>query len=368
LLGMRVHDRRSGGQRAIHIEMSDVVTKLLQDFGLHRANESKTPFSADAVTHLGAVDDEDRARAAKHDVRGLLGRLLWISVCARPDIAWAVNFVARYAHDPGSIAWTALCRIARYLKGTRGHGLAYTANDDDKTQRVHLTVHVDSDHAGCPDTRRSTTGAIYSVNGVAIHWRSRRQTVAVRSSTEAEMLAVADAAADITYFRDLLRELHHPQLNPTPVHCDNAGTVRNAMYPTNKRTRHLNVPFAVVRDRQQQGDLELRDVHTGQNQADMPTKPLGPTKLAQHRTATGVVPPHPTMRIISAVRAARSRHKQTAARAPAPAPTRATVGLSRRGMPRGCTVGARADTEAANTLQAARMLNKYEGQDGAERT
>ena len=121
------------------------------------------------------------------------------------------------------------------------------------------------------------------------------------------MLAVADAAADISYFRDLLRELHHPQPHPTPVHCDNAGAVRNAMYPTNKRTRHLNVPFAVVRDRQRQGTIELRDVHTVQNPADMSTKPLGPTKLAQHRSAAGVVPPRPQMRIMAALAAWRQR-------------------------------------------------------------
>ena len=62
------------------------------------------------------------------------------------------------------------------------------------------------------------------------------------------MLAVAGAVADVVYFRDLLDSMHHPQRHPTPVHCDNAGTVRNAKLPTNKRTRHLNVPFAAVRD------------------------------------------------------------------------------------------------------------------------
>ena len=197
----------------------------------------------------------------------------------------------------------------RYLKGTKGHGLAYTAQG--VQQRVQLAVHVDADHAGCPDTLRSTSGAIYSVNGVAIHWRSRRQGIAVRSSTEAEMLAVADAAADVSYFRDLLRELHHPQQSPTPVHCDNAGTVRNSMLPTNKRTRHLNVPFAVVRDQQQQGTISLRDVHTGQNPADMSTKPLGPTKLERHRTAAGVMPPRPHMTIVAAL-AAWKRQKSKA--------------------------------------------------------
>ena len=96
------------------------------------------------------------------------------------------------------------------------------------------------------------------------------------------------------------------------MHCDNAGTVRNAMYPTNKRTRHLNVPFAVVRDRQRQGTMELRDVHTGQNHADMSTKPLGPTKLTQHRTAAGVVPPRPEMSIIAALTARRQRQRDGA--------------------------------------------------------
>eukprot|EP00937_MAST-01D_sp_MAST-1D-sp2_P007065 g7065.t1 len=316
MLGIRVHDRRSDtGAREIFLEMSDVITELLNDYNLHNANDAKSPMSHDCMTDLGATGDHDRAPVAKHDVRGLLGRLLWISVCCRPDIAWAVNYCARYAHDPGKLTWTALSRIARYLKHTRGHGLRYRSGT---SPHVNLEVHVDADHAECPTTRRSTPGAVYTVNGVAVYWRSRRQSKAVRSSTEAEMLAVAGVCTDIAYSRRILADMQQAPAGPTTVYCDNAGAARNTKYPTNRRTKHMNLHYAVARDHVTDGTTSFKDIDTADNPADQLTKPLGPTKAQQHRETIGVRAPRPDIPIIARIRtilrrlnsAPRSRHNE----------------------------------------------------------
>eukprot|EP00936_MAST-01D_sp_MAST-1D-sp1_P000130 g130.t1 len=297
MLGMRIHDTsRTNGEREIFIEMSDVVKAMLHDYNMHNANHARTPMSPDCVTDLSADSDNDRSEVQAYDVKGLLGRLLWISTCCRPDIAWATNYCARYAHDPSPRLWTALKRIARYLKATQWHGLCYRRN---RGNSVQLEVHVDADHAGCPSTMRSTTGAIYTVNGVAIHWKSRRQPPAAKSSTDAEMVAIADCCTDIQYFRDVLKELGAPQHEPTPVHCDNAGAVRNSRYPTNKRTKHRNLQFSIVRDHVNAGQASLHDQDTVDNPAGMHTEAVGPTKIAKHRRAIGVHEPNPSIPIVA---------------------------------------------------------------------
>ena len=200
----------------------------------------------------------------------------------------------------------ALKRIARYLKTTAGHGLRYRQGTD---KNVKLEVHVDADHAGCPSTFRSTTGAVYTVNGVAIHWKSRRQPLAVKSSTDAEMVAIADCCTDIQYFRDVLMEMGAPQQFPTPVYCDNAGAVRNSRYPTNKRTKHRNLQFSIVRDHETAGHTTMQDQHTADNPADMHTKAIGPTKLEKHRQAIGIHAPHPSIPIVTAINSGQLRQR-----------------------------------------------------------
>ena len=112
-------------------------------------------------------------------------------------------------------------------------------------------------------------------------------------------IAIADCCTDIQYFRDVLKELGAPQHEPTPVHCDNAGAVRNSRYPTNKRTKHRNLQFSIVRDHVNAGQASLHDQDTVDNPADMHTKAVGPTKIAKHRRAIGVHEPNPSIPIVA---------------------------------------------------------------------
>ena len=116
------------------------------------------------------------------------------------------------------------------------------------------------------------------------------------------MLAVADVSTDIMYMRQLMADVGAAQREPTDVFCDNAGAVRNANYPTNKRTKHLNLQYAITRDHQAARNLQVRDCDTGNNPADSVTKPLGPLKTVRHRCCIGIKPPHHDLPIISDIR------------------------------------------------------------------
>jgi ribonuclease HI len=87
-------------------------------------------------------------------------------------------------------------RILRYLQGTSDYGLLLRRLSDSD-----LVVYTDADWAGCPDTRRSTSGYAVFLGDNLVSWSAKQQTVISRSSTEAEYRAVANGVAEATWLR-----------------------------------------------------------------------------------------------------------------------------------------------------------------------
>ncbi|XP_020521183.1 uncharacterized protein LOC18422418 isoform X4 [Amborella trichopoda] len=96
----------------------------------------------------------------------------------------------------------------------------------------------DADYAGSRDTRRSTTGYIFNVGGGAVSWMSRLQDIVVLPSTEAEYVALIEAAKEVIWLRRLLGQFGIKQ-DKYVVHCDNQSAihlVKNAAY--HSKTKH----------------------------------------------------------------------------------------------------------------------------------
>jgi hypothetical protein len=94
-----------------------------------------------------------------------------------------------------------------------------------RSSPTELVVYTDADWAGCPDTRRSTSGYAVFLRDNLVSWSSKRQHTVSRSSAEAEYRAVANGVAEATWLRQLLLELHHPPRHATLVYCDNISAV-----------------------------------------------------------------------------------------------------------------------------------------------
>jgi hypothetical protein len=78
-------------------------------------------------------------------------------------------------HDPREPHLTALKRLLRYLRGTVGYGLLLHR----RSSSTEMVVYTDADWAGCPDTRRSTSGYAIFLGGNLVSWSSKRQQVAL---------------------------------------------------------------------------------------------------------------------------------------------------------------------------------------------
>ncbi|GJU69461.1 putative ribonuclease H-like domain-containing protein [Tanacetum coccineum] len=168
----------------------------------------------------------------------------------------------------------AVKRIFRYLKGTVHRGLWYP-----KDSSIALTAFADADHAGCQDTRRSTSGSIQLLGDRLVSWSSKRQKSAAISSTEAEYIALSGCCAQVLWMRSQLTDYGFG-FNKIPMYCDNKSAIalccNNVQH---SRSKHIDIRFHFIKEHVENGVIELYFVNTEYQLADIFTKALGRERI-----------------------------------------------------------------------------------------
>ena len=136
--------------------------------------------------------------------RRLIGALQYLNM-TRPDLSFAINKLSQFMHQPTSTHLQHLKRLLRYLKSTINYGLLLQ-----KSAKFELVTFSDADWGGNMDDRTSTSAYISYFGGNPISWSSKKQKTVARSSTEAEYHAVASAATEVLWLKNLLHELRIP--------------------------------------------------------------------------------------------------------------------------------------------------------------
>ena len=208
--------------------------------------------------------------------RQLVGSLVYLTV-TRPDIAYAVHIVSQFLAAPRSTHFSAVLRILRYVKGTLFHGLHFSSHSS-----LTLTGYSDADWAGDPTDRRSTTGYCFFLGDSPISWRSKKQTVVARSSTESEYRALADATSELVWLRRLLTDMGLDVSSTTSLHCDNCSAIQIAYNDVfHERTKHIEIDCHLVRHHVNQGTLHLVSVPSSHQTADIFTKTHLPSRFQE---------------------------------------------------------------------------------------
>ncbi|GJX34950.1 ribonuclease H-like domain-containing protein [Tanacetum coccineum] len=170
-LGISVTRDSSG----MFLSQKKYATKILERAGMVSCNPSRTPV--DTESKLGHTGDVVSDRTL---YRSLAGSLQYLTF-TRPDISYAVQQVCLYMHDPREPHFSALKRILRYVRGTLDYGLQLFSSST-----TDLVAYIDADWAGCPTTRRSTSGYCVFLGNNSLSWSSKRQPTLSHSSAEAE--------------------------------------------------------------------------------------------------------------------------------------------------------------------------------------
>jgi hypothetical protein len=274
-LGMHVQHCGDG----LLLSQEQYMLEILDRAGMAECKPCSTPV--DTNPKVSATDGAPVGDAS--DFRSLAGALQYLTF-TRPDIAYAVQQICLHMHDPREPHLAALKRILRYVRGTLQFGLLLRPSSC-----TDLVVYTDADWAGCPDTRKSTSGYAVFLGDNLISWSSKRQTTVSRSSAEAEYRTVANGVTEATWLRQLLQELHAPLRHATLVYCDNISAVYMSSNPVqHQRTKHIEIDLHFVRERVAIGDLRVLHVPTSSQYADIFTKGLLSSLFTEFRTSLNV--------------------------------------------------------------------------------
>ncbi|GJY21470.1 hypothetical protein Tco_0394036 [Tanacetum coccineum] len=139
---------------------------------------------------------------------------------------------------------------------------------------MSLTAYVDADHAGCQNTRRSTSGSAQFLGDKLVRWSSKKQKCTAISSTEAEYIALSGCCAEILWMRLQLTDYGF-QFNKIHLYCDNKSAI--ALCCNNiqhSRAKHIDVRYHFIKEQVKNGIVERYFVRTEYQLADIFTKPL----------------------------------------------------------------------------------------------
>lgn len=276
-LGMHITQNDIG----IKVDQEKYVDKMLKVFGMADCKVASTPsFSGQKLSKPGPEHKPD----PRIPYQNLIGSLMYISVCTRPDIAHAVNFLSQFNACYTEEHWIAAKRVLRYLKGTKCLGLQYR-----KTGKHKVQGYADASHATCHD-RRSYSGIVFLHMGAAICWESRKQMTIALSTAEAEYVAMSEAAREAIFLKRLISEVSGEVEIPVKIFSDSQSAVAIAQNPVHhQRTKHIDVRHHFVREAVEHGHIELEYLETNYMVADALTKSLLKGKFSWCTLNMGVV-------------------------------------------------------------------------------
>ncbi|GJR86058.1 hypothetical protein Tco_0210069 [Tanacetum coccineum] len=228
---------KTGGYK-VNAARQDLVQLGKMDFLNASTISSKSTAWNEFSTNIASADLQGKQVDATL-YRGMIRSLMYLTA-SRPDLNYAVCLCARYQAKPTEKHLQAVKQIFRYLNGTINMGLWYSKDTD-----MSLTAYADADHAGCQDTRRSTSGSAQFLGDKLVSWSSKKQKSTAISSTEAEYIALSGCCSQILWMRSQLTDYGF-QFNKIPLYCDNKSAIAlccNNVQHSRAKAHRYSLPF-----------------------------------------------------------------------------------------------------------------------------
>ncbi len=263
-LGMSLDRNRQA--KTLKMTQERLATELVHKHGRKEGRTKSVPMST-SIRLVQAEEDQLLNREEYH-YSELVGSLLYLSVCTRPDISQAVGVLARHMAKPSMEHWTTTKAVLRYIAGTLTCGITSKQTD------TPVGGYRDADYAGDSDTRRSTSGFVFILNGGAISWNNRLQPTVAVSTTEAEYIASAQAVREALWLKKLLGDFGI-KVGATPICTDSQGALKLLKHPiASIRSKHIDVIHHFARDRVSRKEVSFAYCSTDEMVVDCLTKPL----------------------------------------------------------------------------------------------
>ncbi|PLW39709.1 hypothetical protein PCANC_15858 [Puccinia coronata f. sp. avenae] len=295
LLGMKL-ERASNG---LILHQDQYIKHKLSEFNFTEFPPSTCPIDPKSHLQKATLDELAQFAALGVNCRALVGSLKYLAILTRPDIAYSVSKLSQFLEQPGISHFRAAVQVFRYLHHTKSLGLLFGMGGSEPP-----IISVNADWGNCPDTRRSHTGYLATLNHHIISWKSCKQSTISLSSTKAEYKALSDAGKEASWLINLCQEIFEDSPVKTAIiEVDNRGAInlaRSQVSQNGFRTKHMDLWLHHIRDLICAKTISLKYVALASNSSDFLTKPVGRSKITrslQSHTATAlnIGASHPTV-------------------------------------------------------------------------
>lgn len=301
-LGLELEHHSDG----ILVHQSNYIQKMLRRFNEDKAKPSGTPMIVRSLDPkkdpFRPVDENEEILAPEVPYLSAIGALLYLAQCTRPDISFAVNLLARHSSAPTRRHWNGIKDIFRYLRGTMDMGLFYPYASKNGTSHIdprngaRLVGYADAGYLSDPHKARSQSGYVFTIGNTAISWRSTKQTLVATSSNHAEIIALHEAVRECIWLRAIIKRvqntcgLYSTIDDPTIIYEDNAACIEQMKtgFIKGDNTKHIAPKFFFNQQQQEHQRIEIKQIRSQDNHADLFTKSLPKSTFQQHVRAIGL--------------------------------------------------------------------------------
>ncbi|KAI1003570.1 Retrovirus-related Pol polyprotein from transposon TNT 1-94 [Podosphaera aphanis] len=260
ILGIQVDITNQG----ISLNQKAYINKILERFGMLDCHPVGTPLEPGIQLRKGQPEEmlDDPTI-----YQSIIGSLMYACMGTRPDLAHTVTLLSQFSSCPNQIHLAAAKRVLRYLKGTSEWLLNFPhANDS------ILHGYSDSSHGNFIDDRKSCSGYLFRLGEASISWSYKKQKTTALSTTEAEYMAISDAARHMICMQSALKELK--LYYDSILHADSNGAIDLAKNQrVSQRSKHIDIRYHFIREHID-NSFSLEYVASENNLADLLTKQL----------------------------------------------------------------------------------------------
>ncbi|RVW40555.1 Retrovirus-related Pol polyprotein from transposon TNT 1-94 [Vitis vinifera] len=161
------------------------VEKILRKFEHFDCKPVSTPYNPNSQ-----LKKNREHSVAQIEYAQIIGSLMYLMNCIRPDIAYAVGKLSQYTQSSNQDHWTVVRRVLKYLRDTINYGLYYSGFPS------VLEGFSDANWISDLDEMKSTSGYVFILSGSVVSWKSAKQTCVTRSTMVTEFIALEKASSE----------------------------------------------------------------------------------------------------------------------------------------------------------------------------
>ena len=264
----------------ISFSQAPYLQKMVEHFGMDDANPLSIPITPghNLSKSQSPANDLDIEEMRDIPYWEAVGSLMYVVVGTRPDIAYAVSYLARFMSNPGRVYWEAVKRVIRYLKGTKDtklilrRGGTLTWEEANRQSRLGVKGYSDA-NGNSQEHRHAISSYAFCIDRGAVSWNLRKQAIISLSTTESEYIAMTHTTKEAIQMCMFLGEVLHPLSKLMLLYCDNQlaiAVAKDNQFHTHMK--HINIRYHFICEAITQNIIEVRYFPTQHMVADIFTK------------------------------------------------------------------------------------------------